>query len=199
MQILMYASIFEAVIHYALFDEYYQNSQEVKGLLIHKVIKKIDIPQSKRAILSNCLCHNRKDIITSYETTEKWDVTKLRFNEKCRAAFQLGILTEIPEQLDPNADLLPDIRKENGMPIFYSELVRIYEVRNAIHLQAELKKEIAYQLQLSKIAYKRMAPFLAQIKAKLAQDELIQRTGGPSQTIWFVPQTLSDGDVRAQG
>ena len=59
------------------------------------------------------------------------------------------------------------------MPIFYSELVRIYEVRNAIHLQAELKKEIAYQLQLSKIAYKRMVPFLAQIKAKLAKDKLI--------------------------
>lgn len=124
-------------------------------------------------MLSKCLCHDRKDIITSYETTEKWDVTKLRFDEKCRAAFQLGILTEIPEQLDPNADLLPDIRKENGMPIFYSELVRIYEVRNAIHLQAELKKEIAYRLQLSKIAYKRMAPFLAQIKAKLAKDKLI--------------------------
>ncbi len=173
MQILMYASIYEAVIHYVLFDEYYQNTQEVKDLLIHKVTKRIDIPQNKRAMLSKCLCHDGKDIITSYETAEKRDVTKIRFDEKCRAAFQLGILAEIPEQLDPNADLLPDIRKENGMPIFYSELVRIYEVRNAIHLQAELKKEIAYQLQLSKIAYKRMAPFLGQIKAKLAQDKLI--------------------------
>lgn len=44
MQILMYASIYEAIIHYVLFDEYYQNTQEVKDLLIHKVTKRIDIP-----------------------------------------------------------------------------------------------------------------------------------------------------------
>ena len=68
MQILMYASIYEAVIHYVLFDEYYQNTQEVKDLLIHKVTKRIDIPQNKRAMLSKCLCHDGKDIITSYET-----------------------------------------------------------------------------------------------------------------------------------
>ena len=32
----------------------------------------------------------------------------------------------------------------------------------------------------------------------IGRDELIRRTGGPSQTIWFEPQALPDGDVQAQ-
>ena len=48
---------------------------------------------------------------------------------------------------------LPDVKQIAGMPPFCDELIRIYEVRNAIHLHAELKKEIDYHLALSKIAY----------------------------------------------
>ena len=85
----------------------------------------------------------------------------------------MGILTEIPEQNDLAANILPDIKPLPGMPLFYSELVRIYEVRNAIHLHAEIKKDIDYHLELSKIAYLRMQPFLQQIKTKLSADGLI--------------------------
>ena len=40
----------------------------------------------------------------------------------------------------------------------------------AIHLAAELRKGIEYELGLSKLAYRRMRPFIDQIKAKLQED-----------------------------
>lgn len=48
MQILMYASIYEAVIHYVLFDEYYKENPQVKKLLVQKVRKQFDIPSRKK-------------------------------------------------------------------------------------------------------------------------------------------------------
>ncbi len=173
MQVLMYASVYEATIHYVLFDEYYKNDPVVQNLLTQNVNKPFSIPPSKLAKINGLLFHDGKTIIPYFPTTQKRDVTKIRFDEKCVAAFQLGILKDIPEQNNPTADILPEIKTLTGMPTFCSELIRIYEVRNAIHLHAELKKEIDYHLALSKIAYRRMRPFLQQIKDKLSADGLI--------------------------
>lgn len=173
MQVLMYASVYEATIHYVLFDEYYKNNPIVKSMLTQNVNKPFSIPASKLTAINNLLFHDGKTIIPYFATTQKRDITKVRFDEKCIAAFQLGISTEIPEQSDPTADVLADIKQLPGMPTFCAELIRIYEMRNAIHLHAELKKEIDYHLVLSKIAYRRMQPFLQQIKAKLSADGLI--------------------------
>ena len=162
MQVLMYASIFEATIHYVLFDQYYKNTPIVQNLLTQKVNKPFSIPTSQLSAINKLLFHDGKTIIPYFETTEK-----------CIAAFQLGILTGIPEQNDPTADILSDIKQIAGMPPFCAELIRIYEVRNAIHLHAELKKEIDYHLALSKIAYRRMQPFLNQIRTKLNTDGLL--------------------------
>ena len=173
MQVLMYASIYEATIHYVLFDQYYKNTPIVQNLLIQKVNKPFSIPTKQLSSISKQLSHDGKTIIPYFETLQKRDITKVRFDEKCIAAFRLGILTEIPEQNVSTADILPNIKRIAGMPTFCSELIRIYEVRNAIHLHAELKKEIDYHLALSKIAYRRMQPFLNQIKAKLNADGLL--------------------------
>ena len=173
MQMLMYASIFEATIHYVLFDQYYKCTPIVQKLLTQKVNKPFSIPTSQLSAINKLLFHDGKTIIPYFETLQKRDITKVRFDEKCIAAFQLGILTGIPEQNDPTADILPDIKQIAGMPPFCAELIRIYEVRNAIHLHAELKKEIDYHLALSKIAYRRMQPFLNQIRTKLNADGLL--------------------------
>lgn len=53
---------------------------------------------------------------------------------------------------------------------FLSELIEIYGNRNGIHLVAEQRKGINYELELSKKAYKRMQPFIEQIKQKLKLD-----------------------------
>ena len=42
---------------------------------------------------------------------------------------------------------------------------------DAIHLVAEQRKGIEYELELSKRAYRRMRPFIDQIKAKLKIDK----------------------------
>lgn len=176
MQVLMYASIYEATIHYVLFDEYYKNNPVVKKLLTQKVNKRFSIPTTQLAQINSLISHDGKTIIPYFETTQKRDITKIRFDEKCIAAFQLGILKGIPQQNDSTAEILPEIKPLPDMPTFCSELIRIYEVRNAIHLHAELKKEIDYHLALSKIAYRRLQPFLQQIKEKLITDGLIQET-----------------------
>lgn len=51
-----------------------------------------------------------------------------------------------------------------------SEIIEIYGYRNAIHLVAEQRKGIEYELELSKRAYRRMCPFIDQIKEKLKMD-----------------------------
>lgn len=173
MQVLMYASVYEAIIHYVLFDEYYKDEPIVKNLIIQNVNKPFSIPSHQLAKINDLLFHDGKTIIPYFPTTQKRDITKIRFDEKCIAAFELGVLKDIPEQNVPTADILPEIKPLPNMPIFCSELIRIYEVRNAIHLHAELKKEIDYHLALSKIAYRRIQPFLQQIKEKLSEDGLI--------------------------
>lgn len=50
------------------------------------------------------------------------------------------------------------------------ELIEIYSYRNGIHLIAEQRKGISYEINLSKKAYRRMKPFIEQIKEKLRED-----------------------------
>ena len=54
---------------------------------------------------------------------------------------------------------------------FSSELIEIYSYRNAIHLVAEQRKGITYELELSKKAYRRMQPFIEQVQEKLKSDK----------------------------
>lgn len=171
LQILMYASIYEAVIHYLLFEEYYKNNEKVKDLLIQKVNKPFDIPTEKQAILESHLSHDGKQVIPYFSTTQKRDITKIRFDEKCKLAFELGILSEIPEQSEHPSSII-NSEDCKDIPMFCAELIRIYEIRNAIHIHAELKKDIDYQIELSKVAYRRMMPFISQIKSKLIKDGL---------------------------
>lgn len=171
LQILMYASIYEAIIHYVLFDEYYKESDNVKALLTQKVTKKISISEEQRAKLGKELEHDGKDIIPYYMTTQKRDITKIRFDEKCKAAFDIGFLEEIIEQRTTPSPIVNSADCD-GMVTFCAELIKIYEIRNAIHLHAELKKDIAYHIEMSKVAYYRMQPFIAQIKKKLEIDGL---------------------------
>ena len=55
-----------------------------------------------------------------------------------------------------------------------SEIIEIYSYRNGIHIIAEQRKGINYELDLSKKAYRRMRPFIDQLKDKFIQDGKIQ-------------------------
>lgn len=172
LQVLMYASIYETIIHYLLFDEYYKEDQRVKDLLNQIVCKQYAIPLSKMETLKKELEHDGKEIIPYFRTTQKRDITKIRFDEKCKVAESIGLIKEFKLK-----DKKTNINEETGEIIeiesadFCSELIKIYEIRNSIHIHAEVKKEIQYHLDLSILAYKRMRPFVDQIKAKLQEDE----------------------------
>lgn len=165
-QILMYASIYEAILHYILFEEYYKEDKRVKNLLKQEVCKPYSIPEVSRKKLSKELVHDGKEIVPYFKTTQKRDISKIRFDEKCRVASEIGLIHAFPMK----AGGLRFDSQSSGDVNFVAELIAIYEMRNAIHLQAELKKQIQYHLQASKIAYGRLRPYVEQIKEKLRLD-----------------------------
>lgn len=144
LQVLSYASIYEAVIHHILFDRLASNP-EVLSLTEYKMKKTIAIPEAKMTALQSALEHDGKIIIPTYEGIGKTDITKVRFDKKAECAHKLGLIEE----------KLKD------------EIIEFYEARNAIHIHAEIRKSLAYQLDLSKRAYRRMEPFIDQIRNNL--------------------------------
>lgn len=143
-QVLLYVGIYEAVIHHILFTVLC-DSEEVKELKEIKAPIQIHIPKSKLAKLQNELTHDGKNILTFYLGEKKREVSKIRFDEKAEVFFKLGF---IDEELK-------------------NELIDLYNIRNGIHLHAELRKEIDYEISLSKIAYWRMGKFRDLVKKEL--------------------------------
>lgn len=144
LQVLSYASIYEAVIHHVLFENLASNP-DVKALTEYKTKKVISIPTEKKAMLAAALSHIGKDIIPTYEDVGNTDITKVRFDRKAECAEKLGLIeTKLKD-----------------------EIIEFYEARNAIHIHAEIKKSLDYQLELSKRAYQRMEPFVDQLRVNL--------------------------------
>mgnify|MGYP003295681754 CR=1 FL=1 len=156
-QILSYATIYEAVIHYVLYT-YYFDTEEFHELHYHFAPAKISIPESQNAKLSAELLHNGEKIIPFHIQERKKDETQIRFDDKCRTAQKLGLLHSFENSYGDVVDIT-------------QEIIEIYSYRNAIHLVAEIRKGIDYELDLSKLAYRRMRPFIAQIKEQLQKDK----------------------------
>ncbi|MFV0240915.1 MAG: hypothetical protein ACK5H4_12865 [Lacrimispora sphenoides] len=156
-QILAYATIYEAVIQYVLYT-YYKDSHEFYCMTHHTVPVKVCIPEAKLTTISRALSHDGKDIVPFYYKEKEKENTQIRFDSKCRTANQLGLLHSFVNAQGDFVDLP-------------SEIIEVYGYRNGIHLAAEQRKGIVYELDLSKLAYWRMQPFIDQIKEKLHQDE----------------------------
>ena len=156
-QIFTYATIYEAVIHSVLFT-YYNDSPEFQTLLYHTIPKRISIPSEKQQKLEQALTHDGKKIIPYYMDCCKRDEQSIRFDEKCKTAEKLGLLHSIVKKDGKEIDIVKDI-------------IEIFSYRNGIHLIAEQRKGIEYELALSRRAYQRMRPFIDQIKDKLRTDK----------------------------
>ena len=144
-QVISYASIYEAALHHLLFSTF-KDKPEVIALTEFPMKKIISIPSEQLVVLSKALKHDGKDIIPTYNGIGKTDESKVRFDRKAECAFSLGLIEE----------WLRD------------DLIEFYEARNAIHIHAEIRKSLDYQLDLSKRAYRRLQPFKDQIRARLA-------------------------------
>jgi hypothetical protein len=93
-------------------------------------------------LLERNLEHDGKKIIPTYEGVGRTDDTKVRFDRKAQCAQELGIIE--------------DWLKE--------ELVEFYEARNAIHIHAEIRKSLEYEIDLSRRSYRRLQPFKEQVE-----------------------------------
>jgi hypothetical protein len=147
LQILFYASIYEAIIHHILFDVM-KDHHEVNNLLTTEKYNRISVSKE-----FDNLTHDGKEILTMYKTIGRRDVTKVRFDEKVKVFVKLGFIT---------SDL-------------GDELIDIYEIRNAIHIHAELRKGIQYEMEKSTVAYRRMQVFKEQVVRKLQELGQTQR------------------------
>ena len=155
-QIFAYASIYEAIIESVL-TTYYSDTIEFDYLMHHIIPIKVSIPQNKNAKLQDILSHNGKEIVPFYYERKEKEKPQVRFDAKCRTAESLGLIHKFVNKKG----------KEIDLP---SELIEIYSYRNGIHIIAEQRKGISYELDLSKRAYYRMRPFIDQLKEKLWQD-----------------------------
>lgn len=142
-QIIYYASIYEAVIHHILFDVL-NDRKEVIDLCLIENYKRISVSKE----LDN-LEHDGKKIYTVFKDSSARDKNQIRFEYKMDAAVQLGL-----------------IESELG-----AELKMIYTLRNAIHLHAEIRKGIYYEIEMSRLAYRRMKVFREQIIQGLSKFE----------------------------
>lgn len=158
-QILAYASIYETVIEYVL-NTYYSDTDEFDSLIHHTIPIKVSIPQDKLKILQDTLSHDGKMIVPFYYTKKEKERPQIRFDDKCRTAEKLGLIHKFVNADGKEVDLV-------------SEIIEIYSYRNGIHIIAERRKGINYELELSRKAYRRMRPFIDQIKKKLVNDEKI--------------------------
>lgn len=132
-QILAYASIYEAVIEYTL-NTYYSETKEYDDLMHHVIPVKVSIPQDKQLLLQNELSHDGKTIVPFYYDRKKKAKPQVRFNDKCKTAEKLGLIHKFVD--------------ENGIEIdLVAEIIEIYAYRNGIHIIAEQRKGISYELE----------------------------------------------------
>ena len=147
------------VIEQGLYDEEntIEETEEFEDLMHHVVPVRISIPEEKQSVLQRELSHDGKIIVPFHYAKKKKEKPQVRFDDKCRTAERLGLIHRF----------VNDEGMEIDLP---SEIIEIYSYRNGIHIIAEQRKGISYELDLSKRAYRRMRPFVDQIKEKLNVD-----------------------------
>lgn len=145
-QILLYASIYEAVLHHILLQEY-RTSQEVVALTSYEHRRPINISGDIRNKIQSA--YNPTGPISVYQTeTRSIDERKIVFEDKAETARLLGLIDQSIKDVVCN----------------------VYSLRNAIHLHAELRRGIEYEIEVAKEAYWRLKGFCQQISEKLLAD-----------------------------
>jgi hypothetical protein len=147
LQVLQYASIYEAVLHYALFTVY-RRHPEVKVLRQSTWRTKVSVRTELLGKISTTTKVPLNELRVVREEFIDGDITKIRFDDKVRVAASLRLVT----------------------PAAAKELNELFSARNSIHLHAEIKKGLAYQLDLSRRAFKGMKSFRAHLVQRLALD-----------------------------
>jgi hypothetical protein len=139
-QIMQYASIYEAVITYLLWNQY-KDHPEVQQLQTHKAYKPVNA-LGKLTIMK----YGDEDLFACVYRDTKTPRNSIPFKDKVDCAVRIGFVD-----------------------IAYSgDIKLIYELRNLAHIETEAEKQIEVEIAQSKTAYWRIKPFLEKISVMLA-------------------------------
>ncbi len=131
-QIMQYASIYEAVITNLLWGVF-KDHAEVLQLQTHKAYKPVNAFGSLTKMQ-----YGDEDLFTCVYRDAKTPKNSIPFKDKVDCAVRIGFLEES-----------------------YSEdIKRTYELRNLAHIETEANKQLDVEIEQSKHAYWRLAPFL---------------------------------------
>lgn len=143
-QVIMYVSIQEAVVNYVLFN-LNKDKEPVQKLLFQDRNTQIMIPKHKKEKLEKNLIHDGKEILTYYKEKKSVDKTKIRYDQKIKACYQLNL---IDEQLK-------------------KDLIKLYKYRNTVHIESELKQNLDYNLKMGNLAYRRIEGLSIQLSKNI--------------------------------
>ena len=89
-----------------------------------------------------------EDVFTCVYRVSKTPKNSIPFKDKVDCAGRIGCIDEA----------------------YASDIKRIYELHNLVHIETEAEKQIEVELEQAKIGYWRIKPFLEKITAKLAEN-----------------------------
>ncbi|MDR3704716.1 MAG: hypothetical protein P4L28_02265 [Paludibacteraceae bacterium] len=147
-QIITYASVYEAILHHIIFKTDLKLNQEVINLLSKEKYVKRSLPMPHQNIT-----HNGEIIYTMAKVPITREERYIKFEEILHVTQKLNLIDSS----------------------LYEDLLELYNLRNAIHIHAEIAKGINYQLEISKKAHKLIKPFKNQIIDGLKAHKLVDR------------------------
>jgi hypothetical protein len=100
LQVLQYASIYEACLHHVLFQTF-KDRPQVSELGRYSTLKEYDVPPA----LFKSFEHDGRQIVTAYMAQKKAEISKIKFEDKVRAAVE-----PVRLRLRPPSDVA-DLRK----------------------------------------------------------------------------------------
>ena len=138
-QVMQYASIYEAVITYLLWNNF-KDHEEVAALQTHKAYK----PISALANLTT-IKYGEEQVFTCVYKNEKTPKNSIPFGDKVDCSVRIGFVDAMYAQ----------------------DIKNVYTLRNLAHIETEAKKQIEIEIEHAKLGYWRMQPFLERIESFL--------------------------------
>lgn len=136
-QIMQYASIYEAIITHLLWGKYAAEEAVLK-ISTHLAYKPIDdLPANVRIITSP-----DEKLSLCVHRKEATSSHSIKFDDKVAAAVEIGFVH----------------RKLGG------EISEFFRLRNGMHIENAVNREIQYELEQTRLAYRRMEPFIIGVR-----------------------------------
>jgi hypothetical protein len=143
-QVIIYASIYEAIIDYLLFTKYKRRKEVASLTRDHEFIE----VRVQPGIVMTFRNGNKKErlVLCRVKQTTR-PVQNIRFKDRLATAVSIGFISQT----------------------YARDLQKIYDLRNSIHLVTATKRNIEIGIAESRLAYRRTLPIIDGIKSFVGQ------------------------------